>query len=96
MQIAIMESQYQSLEQAAHDRGVSVADLVMEAVTAWLQSAARQARYARLARKQALWRAQPVALDALRLDLIYHSEALEGSSLTKEQIAQAIQSVVQQ
>ncbi len=47
--------------------------------------------YARLAYKQTLWRANPRPLDALRLDLVYHSEALEGSPLTRSQVASALQ-----
>jgi len=86
-----------------------------------LQAAAER-RYARIARKQAVWRAwqeaerlsqpglpgasvareQPAAytveaapsvharLADLRLDLIYHSEALEGSPLTGDQVEEAI------
>ena len=91
MQVNIVEGQYQQLARIAVERGVSMEDAVKEALEAWMRSAARQERYARLSRKQARWRAHPTDLTALRLDLIYHSEALEGSPLTKEQTVQAVQ-----
>ncbi len=92
----------------------------MQAVEAFVRSQYREARYARLTRKSAAWRAlqvqAPVShpdgatlresdatyqvkpdphlkeqLDDLRLDLIYHSEALENSPLTRAQVKDAIQ-----
>jgi len=122
LQIALSEGQYERLRHAAEERRTSMTDLALEAVEAFLRSAAAESRYARLARKQAVWRTwqevnrqpqpgvpglplvreQPAAymmgldqsvrarLADLRLDLVYHSEALEGSPLTRTQVEKAI------
>ncbi|MFQ5858096.1 MAG: hypothetical protein ACE5LU_21030, partial [Anaerolineae bacterium] len=125
LQLVLSESQYERLRHAAEERDTSITDLVLEALEAFLRSAAAERRYARLARKQALWRAwqeadrwpqpgtplvreQPAAytvepapsvhacLADLRLDLIYHSEALEGSPLTRTQVEEAIRELSSQ
>jgi hypothetical protein len=122
LQLVLSESQYERLQHEAKERCTSMTDLVLEAVEAFLGSEAVESRYARLARKQAMWRTrqgvdrrpQPglpgmplvreqsaaytvdpdrsvhTRLSNLRLDLIYHSEALEGSPLTKSQVENAI------
>lgn len=122
LQLTLSDSQYEGLYHEARERGISVNDVALEAVEAFLTSAAAESRYARLARKQAAWRtwqdadrqrqldqlgmsgvreqpadyaAEPdlnvhARLADLRLDLIYHSEALEGSPLTRDQVEEAI------
>lgn len=122
LQLVLSESQYERLRHVADERHTSMTDLALEAVEAFLRSAAAESRYARLARKQAVWRnwqgvsrqpqpdasglpsvrEQPAAyvmgpdqsvrarLADLRLDLVYHSDALEGSPLTKTQVEKAI------
>ncbi len=95
LQLPLPEAQYERLQHTAQARRTSVTDLALEAVEALLRSEAMKSRYTRLASKQAAWWALDVNLrtrmDDLRLDLIYHSEALEGSPLTKSQIEQAIE-----
>ncbi|MBN2006414.1 MAG: hypothetical protein JXA21_23885 [Anaerolineae bacterium] len=90
LQVDLAEHQYQRLANTAEARGASMTDLVIEAVEAFLSAESLHNRYARLIHKQALWDRNPKALDAMRLDLIYHSEALEGSPLTKSQVQSAI------
>ena len=122
LQVTLSKGQYEKLRDEAAKRHISMDDLVLEAIELFLNSAAAGNRYARLAHKQAAWRArqgveaqaQPYlpgvglvreraagytatrdqSLDArmahLRLDLIYHSEALEGSPLTRTQVEDAI------
>lgn len=122
LQLVLSDSQYERLRREAEERCTSTTDLVLEAVDVFLRSVPTGDRYARLARKQAVWqtwqeadrttqaglpiaslaREQPAAylvepdrsiqarLADLRLDLIYHSEALEGSPLTRDQVEEAI------
>jgi hypothetical protein len=122
LQLVLSESQYEQLRDEAEKRHISVSDLVLEAVEAFLRSEIAKDRYTRLARKQAMWRASQAierrrqpdltggqlvreqaagytlkldqGMDArlanLRLDLVYHSEALEGSPLTRAQVEEAI------
>ena len=90
LQVDLAENQYQRLADTAETRDASMTVLVIEAIEAFLNAESLHNRYARLIRKQALWDRNPKALDAMRLDLIYHSEALEGSPLTKFQIESAI------
>ena len=122
LHLVLSESQYERLQHEAQKRHISMSDLVLEATEAFLRSEVAESGYARLARKQALWRIcqgvesrsqsdlpaeqvvreQPIVyvtksdrstdahLANLRLDLIYHSEALEGSPLTRAQIEDAV------
>jgi len=90
LQVDLAENQYQRLANTAETRGASMTDLVIEAIEAFLSAESLHKRYARLIRKQALWDHKPKALDTMRLELIYHSEALEGSPLTKAQVESAI------
>lgn len=115
LQLVLSESQYERLRHEAERRHISMTDLAVEAIEAFLRLSATEHRYVRLARKQALWRTyqpglpgaqlvreQPATyavepdrsiharLDDLRLDLVYHSEALEGSPLTRDQVKDAI------
>ncbi len=90
LEVNLAENQYQRLADTAEARGASMTDLVIEAIEAFLSSESLHRRYTRLINKQALWDQNPKGLDALRLDLIYHSEALEGSPLTKSQVESAI------
>ncbi len=90
LQVHLAESQYERLANTAEARGASMTELVIEAIEAFLSAESPHNRYTRLMRKQALWDQHPKALDAMRLDLIYHSEALEGSPLTKTQVESAI------
>jgi len=75
-----------------------VTDLVLEAVEVLLRSEVMKSRYARLASKQAAWWTLDenlrTRMDDLRLDLIYHSEALEGSPLTKTQVKETIEELL--
>ncbi|MBN2005720.1 MAG: hypothetical protein JXA21_20355 [Anaerolineae bacterium] len=89
LQATLTDTQCQRLTETAetHNPDASPATGVLEV---FLGPEAADDGYARLAQKQALWRTSPQPLDALRLDLIYHSEALEGSPLTRSQVASAI------
>ncbi len=96
LQLTLSEQQYEQLQREAEERKTVIDELVLKAVEAFLNTAAteRQERYTRLERKQAAWRSRPpdsAQLDNLRLDLIYHSEALEGNPLTKNEIKEAIE-----
>lgn len=91
LQVNLAESQYQRLADTAEKRNASMTDLVIEAIEAFLSSESLHKRYTRLINKQSLWDQSPKDLDAMRLDLIYHSEALEGSPLTKSQVESAVQ-----
>ena len=97
LEIALSENRYEQLAWLAQDRQTLI--LVSQAIEAFLHAQDREARYARLARKGAAWRALQAKpdprlqerLDDLRLDLIYHSEALENSPLTRDQVKDAIE-----
>ncbi len=90
LQVTLTDTQYPRLTETAetHNPDASPAVGVLEV---FLAPELTDDGYARVAQKQALWQANPQSLNALRLDLIYHSEALEGSPLTKSQVASAIQ-----
>ena len=101
LQLTLSERQYKQLQREAKEQKTVINELVLEAIEAFLNPAVieRRERYKRLARKQVAWRNRALAstrdvqagLDNLRLDLIYHSEALEGSPLTKDEIKDAIE-----
>jgi hypothetical protein len=96
LQLTLSERQYEQLQREAQERKTVIDELVLEAVEAFLNSATieRKERYTRLDRKQAAWRDRlpdSAQLDNLRLDLIYHSEALEGNPLTKDEMKEAIE-----
>jgi len=98
LEITLSPSQYEKLDREAQRWQESIETLIQQVIDEYLERLvaieATQALYPQLAYKQALWQeSQPwlgpdgeAHREEMRWELIYHSEKLEGSPLSKQEM----------
>ncbi len=103
VEITLSPSQYERLDREAQRRQEPIETLIQQVIDEYLERLAiieaTQALYSQLAHKQALWReSQPwlgpdgeAHREEMRWELIYHSEMLEGSPLSKQEMRVSVE-----
>ena len=99
LEVPLSEEEYQLLRSHAARLHLSPSQLCRQAIATYLDELdeENQSLYADIQAKQRRFMSAPplssAARQSLRLELLYHSEALEGSSLTKEDIQEAVKTL---